>query len=191
MNSSRSSDVEKLMNQVVTLIPVSYVDALLTFNSKLEGRDIAWSVTGNLGEALRTVHVEPDYVDIVTNSVGAEQIFQAVQEYTPSEIQQVTETLPRKAVVDEKEYPTSVRSYFFKFKIGSVEFRIHGDLQYRIADWDWGDKFEFDPDYVYIVGQKISVVPLTIKYNLYRGLGWTDRAEKIMKVLHRKHNIKL
>jgi hypothetical protein len=179
------------MNQVVTLIPVSYVDALLIFNSKLEGRDIAWSVTGNLGEALRTVHVEPDYVEIVTNSAGAEQIFQAVQEYTPSEIQQVTEALPRKAVVDEKEYPISVRSYFFKFKIGSVEFRIHGDLQYRIADWDWGDKFEFDPDYVYIVGQKISVVPLTIKYNLYRGLGWTDRAEKIVRVLHRKHNIKL
>jgi hypothetical protein len=184
-----SDDVEKLMNPLVTIIPMAYVDALLTLNGKLQGREVMWSVAGDLGETLRTVHVDPDCVEIVTSKSDAEKIFEAVQGYSPEEFKLVTETLTRKAIIGEKDYPISIRSYFFRFKIGLVQFKVYGDLQYRIADWDWGDKIEFTPDYIYVVGQKISVIPLQIKYDLYRGLGWTDRAEKIASVLYRRHHV--
>jgi hypothetical protein len=180
------SNAKKLMNPLVTLIPLKYLDALSIFNSKLEGKGIGWAISGNLGEVLRTVHVEPDGIDILTNKEGATQIFQAVHEFNPSKLRWRTKTLSRPAVVGAKEYPVNIRSYYFEFEINSIKVRVYGDLQIQIGDWEWGDKIEFEPDYVYVVSQKMRVAPLQLKYDLYRGLGWMDRAEKIMPILYRR-----
>ena len=64
-------------------------------------------------------------------------------------------------------------------RAATCTFKVHGDLQFKVDDWDWGDVLEFDPEYVYVVGAKIAVVPLSVKYELYRSLGWIDRVEKI------------
>ena len=184
--NSLSKDVEGLMNPLVTLISLKYVDALLLLNSKLKDESFRWAISGKLGEALRTVHVEPEYIEIVTNKEGAKKIFQAVLEYSPQKLKLRTETLGRPAVIREKEYPVRIRSYFFEFDMNSIKVKVFGDLQFKIADWEWGDKLEFKPDYIYVVGQKVAVVPLQLKYDLYRGLGWIDRAEKVLKVLSRK-----
>ena len=180
------SDAEKLMNPLVTLIPLKYIDALSIFNSKLKDRNIEWAVSGNLGETLRTVHVEPDGIDILTSKEGAKEIFQSVHEYNPQKPKRLTETLSRPAAIGDKEYRIRIRSHFFEFNIDSVTVKVYGDLQFQIADWEWGDKIEFEPDWIFVVGQKMPVMPLQLKYDLYRGLGWIDRAEKVMKVLKRK-----
>jgi hypothetical protein len=184
------SDAEKLMNPLVTLIPLKYIDALSIFNSKLKDRNIEWAVSGNLGETLRTVHVEPDGIDILTSKEGAKQIFQAVHEFNPHKLKWRTKMLSRPAVIG-KEYPVKIRSYYFEFEITSIKVKVYGDLQIQIGDWEWGDKIEFEPNDILVLGQKISVAPLQLKYDLYRGLGWIDRAEEVLKVLSRKYKGRL
>jgi hypothetical protein len=185
------NDIEELMNPLVTLIPLKYLDALLLLNSKLKDEHIQWAISGDLGEALRTVHVDPDCIEIVTNKEGAKKIFQSLREYNPQKLKRRTETLSRPAVIGEKEYRVRVRSHFFKFNMNSIIVKVYGDLQFQIADWEWGDKLEFEPDYIYVVGQKMAVVPLQLKYNLHLGLGWIDRAEEVLKVLSRKYKRRL
>ena len=80
-----------------------------------------------------------------------------------------------------------MRSFFFEFNINDIKTKVYSDLQYQIANWDWGDKIEFTPDYILVVGERIAVVPLELKLNLYLGLGWVDRAAKIREVIDRKN----
>ncbi len=182
-----AEDAEKLINPLVTLIPVNYLNALTILNNKLKDKSIDWAISGNLGDAIQTVHVEADCIEIITNKTGAEKICKEVQEFGPGKIMLQTETLSRPAAIGKCEYSVSLRSYFLKFNMSSVLVKIFGDLQIQIADWGWGDKMKVSPDYVYVVGQKMPVVPLQVKYDLYRGLGWTDLAEKVQKVIDRKH----
>lgn len=64
-----------------------------------------------------------------------------------------------------------------------MKVKVHGDLQFKVDDWDWGDVLEFDPEYVYVVGAKIALVPLSVKSELYQNLGWIDRVEKIKQAI--------
>ncbi len=87
----------------------------------------------------------------------------------------------------EKSYPVYIRSYYFDFNINNVKVKVEGDLQFKVGEWDWGDVFDFTPEYVYVVGKKIAVTPLSIASELYRSLGWTDRVEKIREVTQKSH----
>jgi len=184
-----TTDVDKVKEQlsrILAVIDQPYVDALLTLHRKLAKQNIEWAVTGELGEALRTVQVKPDCIEIVTSKKGAAQIFLAVQEYSPTGVFFQTHQLPRNAELGGKEYPVYMRSHYFDFVVGGVKVKVYGDLQFKIADWDWGDKLEFTPEYIYVVGLKTAVVPLQVKYEIYQNLGWTDRAEKISQVITRR-----
>jgi hypothetical protein len=183
--SSSSKDILNKLYEVLFIIPTQYVDALLTLHKKFEGKSINWIVNGDLAEALRTVKVEPSCVEIVCAKQDSEQIFQEVQNLNPAPLYLQTRQLSRNAVVDGKEYPVYVRSYYFDFILGAVTVKVQGDLQFRVADWDWGDTFLFAPEYVYVVGKKIAVTPLSVKAELYQYLGWTDRFEKVKQVIQR------
>lgn len=74
------------------------------------------------------------------------------------------------------------------FNLDAVRVKVHGDLQFKVGSWDWGDKLEFTPDYVYVTGKKTAVVPLPFKYELYRSLGWADRAEKIRRAIENRYS---
>ena len=82
----------------------------------------------------------------------------------------------------EKNIPFIIRSYYFEFEVDGIKVKVHGDLQFKVGEWDWGDKFEFIPGSIYIVNKKTSLVPLYTIYELYQSLGWADRAEKITDV---------
>jgi len=186
----KTDDSENLVSSVVTLIPKPYIDALLAFNKMVEDRNVSWAVGGDMGEILRTVNVEPDCIEILTSEEGATQIWQSVQEYKPTEATLQTQLLQRPFKIEEKEFPVYVRSHYFEFNLNGIKIKIHGNLQYRIDRWDWGDPVEFKPDEIYVLNKKINVVPLPIKYEIYVYLRWTDRAEKISRVLlrgRRKH----
>lgn len=174
------------LSNIVSVIPKQYVDALLDLHKKLEGKNIKWVVSGELAELLRIVKVKPNGIEIVTSKDDAEKIFQAVQEFKPSQISFRTELLSRNAVIEGKEYPVYVRLYYFDFNVNSVQVKIQGDLQFKVGDWEWGDIFDFTPDYVYIVGKKIAVTPLSIASELYSSLGWTDRVERIRKITQKQ-----
>ena len=176
----------KVLNGVISITPRGYVDALLTLHRILEDKNVEWTVGGDLGEALQTVNTEPDCIEILTTKEYAGKIFEANSEFNPTKISLEIQQLPRIAAIKGKEYPIFARSVYSEFKIGSIKVKVYGDLQYRIADWEWGDKVEFTPDYVYVVGKKTAVVPLSLKYEFYQSLGWTDRAEKIRQTLDRR-----
>jgi hypothetical protein len=185
--SITNEDIWNQLSHFVSAIPKRYVDALLTLHEKLEGKDIKWVVNGDLAECLRTVKVEPDSIEIVSSSEDAKKIFQAVEDFAPGQIIFQTKTLSRNAVVDGKEFQVYSRCYYFDFAVNNVNVKVEGDLQFKVGEWDWGDVLDFIPDYVYVVGKKIAVTPLSIASELYCSLGWTDRVEKIREVTQKSH----
>jgi len=176
-------NVPDRMSRAFNIIPKQIFDALLTLHEKLDQKNIKWTVTGDLGEALKVVKVEPDCIEILATSEDAGQIFEAVKMYQPTGGKTEIKQLARNANIQGKEYPVVVRSYYVEFNIGIVPVRVYGDLQYKINGWDWGDKLQFTPDYTYVVGKKTALMPLSVKLELYQQLGWTDRAEKIRQAL--------
>ena len=182
----KESNEPKLLNGVISIAPTKYIDALLTFYEKVENKNLAWAVGGDLGEVLRTVNVEPDCIEIQTSKEATERIVEATSEFNPHSVKLETQRLSRNAVIEGKEYPVHIRSFYSEFNIGAVKVRIYGDAQYRLNDWDWGDKIEFIADYVFVVGKKVAVVPLSFKYDFYKSLGWKDRVEKIKQTLEKQ-----
>ena len=181
--------MDKRLNPLVILIPQKYVSALLKLHEKLEGKNVEWALSGDLGESLKTVRVEPDCIEIVTSKDDAILIHEAIKDLGPGQIDNRIQQLSRNALVDGVEYQIYIRSDNFEFEINEVKFKVYGDLQYKVGNWDWGDKFEFQPDVVYVVNKKTSVVPLQVKYELYQCLGWADRAEKINVVFENRRRL--
>ena len=181
--SNPNQDYLDQLSHFLTVIPQKYVDALLTLHAKLDGKEIKWIVSGDLAERLRVVKVDPDFIEIVTSKDGTEQIFEAVQEFMPQPIRFQTQQLTRNAKIAGEELPVFARSYYFEFNIKDVTVKVEGDLQFKVGRWDWGEVFDFDPEYVYVTGKKIAVTPLLIQYEFYHMLGWMDRAEKIAQII--------
>jgi hypothetical protein len=184
INSSSQAVLDKL-HQVLNIVPTEYVNALLALHQRFEGKNIGWIVNGDLSEALRTVNISPESIEIVCTKHDAEKIFQEVQDLTPSPLDTQTRQLQRNAQIDGKELPVYVRSLYFDFTVNDVLVKVQGDLQFKVGEWGWGDVYLFSPEYVYVVGKKTAVTPLTVKAELYQYLGWTDRFEQVKRVIQK------
>ena len=184
MNSTNQEILKKLAG-VVTIVPSQLVDALLALHEKLDGKGIKWIVNGDLGECLRAVDVHPDCIEILISKEDTAKFFQEVQEFKPQPINLKMETLSRKAILDGKEFPVYIRSLYFEFNLNGVKVKVHGNFQFKVGNWEWGEIFDFKPEIVNIVGKEIVVTPLPIRYELYQCLGWNDRKEKVKQVLKR------
>jgi hypothetical protein len=183
MNETNNQEVLNKLYEVLNIVPAQYVNALLSLHQRFEDKNIDWIVNGDLSEALRTVTVNPENLEIVCTKKDAEKIFQAVQDLNPSPLKLQTRQLPRNASIDGRELPVYIRSYYFDFNLNSVLVKVQGDLQFKVSDWDWGDVYLFAPEYVYVVGKKTAVTPLSVKAELYQYLGWIDRYEKVKHVI--------
>lgn len=166
-----------------TLVPPKFIAVVLKLHEKFENKNIWWALGGDLGEALKSVRVDPDCVEIVTSRFSAGQIHDSVEEFNPGQIEYGVQLLLRNAVVAQIKYPVYIRSYHFEFSINQIKIKVFGDLQFKVNDWEWGDKLEFEPSTVRVVNRVTNLVPLYIKYELYQALGWTDRMEKIGRVV--------
>lgn len=183
--SEANKSALRYVTPVLSVTPRPFVEAILSINDRL-GDGIKWIIEGDLAESLRTVNIEPECLEIVTSKEDAIKIFQAFQHLNPMQITLQIQRLPRNAKLGQNEYPIYIRNYYFDFESNGVLVKVRGDLQYKVGDWDWGDILDFAPEYVYVVGKKIAVVPLSIAYQLYQFIGWTDRAEKISRVVQRR-----
>ncbi len=96
--------------------------------------------------------------------------------------------LEREAKIGLKLHPVEIRSYRGQFNVNGSKLDVHGDLQIKVGDWEWGDPLDFYADYVYVVGVKVPVVPLQLKSEIYNGLGWRDRATKIHEAVIRSRH---
>ncbi len=101
---------------------------------------------------------------------------------------QVETQIKRNAEIEPKPLPITIKSYASQFNINGQRLNVHGDLRIKVGDWDWGDPLDYEPEYVYVVGVKVPVVPLELKTRLYMGLGWMDRVRKIHDAMARRHH---
>jgi hypothetical protein len=181
-----TTDIDKIKDQlseVLSVVDPVFVETLISLHERLDKESFEWAIGGELGEALRAVQGEPDCIEIVTSKEGADRIFLAFKEESRNAAELQIQKIGRNASVNGKEHQVYVRSYYLEFFLGCVRIKVFGDMQYKIDDWDWGDKLEFQPEYVYVAGVKTAVVPLQIKQEIYQNLGWSDRAEKIEHVI--------
>ncbi len=190
MSTSREEILDKLY-QVLYIVPTKYINALLTLHEKLDGKGINWIVNGDLAETLRTVKITPECIEIVCTKKDTERIYREVQVFNPSPPAYQTIQLSRNALVDGKRLPVFVRSHYFDFNVDSVTVKVHGDLQFKVGSWDWGDTFLFAPEYVNLVGRKTAVTPLSVKAELYQYLGWSDRFEMVKQIIQKPILMKL
>jgi len=77
---SESVKIKESMDNSTPIIEPQYIDALLFLHKRLTKNHVEWAVGGELGEALRTVQVRPDCIEIVTSKKGAAQIFLSMKD---------------------------------------------------------------------------------------------------------------
>lgn len=176
----------KQLTGIVSVIPKEYVDALLFLHSKWGSTGVNWCVNGDLAMALRTVNIQPDRVEVVCSKIDAEKLYEAVKDLALEPIATKIQQLPQNAIHEANQYPLYIKSHSFEFKTKDIPVKVQGDLQYKVGDWEWGDVFENQPEYVNVVGKKTAVTPLRVLYQLYSDVGWSEKVDLIQQVLQRR-----
>jgi hypothetical protein len=167
----------------IVLVKREFLDCLAMLETTLKGVSEFWSLGGDIAENLQGVRVEPDHIEVVTTREGAVKITELLEEYHPTSVEFVEKTLPRDAELEGKGYPVYTKCYHSRLELNGVKVEIYGDLQYKVNDWEWGDKLEFGPIGLYVVDKRLPVTPLEVSSVLYTSLGWTDRAEMVQEAV--------
>jgi len=172
----------------IVILNQRLLKAVISMSSLLAGMDANWAVGGDAGEIIMGVNVDADRLEVITTSGGCEEIAKRLSKHQKIAPSLTDRRLARDAELSEGSLPVHVRSRYAEFEIEGVKVEVYGELQIRVGDWDWGDPLEFVPDFSYVVGQKVPVVPLRLKSELDLGLGWLDRVQKISDAaLRRRH----
>ena len=164
------------------------LDTTITIGKILEDCPNKWAISGDVAEVISGVNVEPDHVTILTTKGGCDEISGRLAKYSIAPATVVERRLEREANIGLKSYPVMIKSYLAGFNIEGSKLDVYGDLQIKVGEWDWGDPVDYEPDYVYVVGVKVPVVPLQLKSEIYNGLGWRDRATKIHEAVVRSRH---
>jgi len=180
------SRIPKPEDLAVLRIPV--LEAIVGIGKALKGAASVWAIGGDAAEVMLGVNVPADHVAILTSKEGCDEARLRLGDYLFPGPALSEEQLERRAIFDSQPYPIHVRGSYARFDIGGIDVRAWGGLQVKVGDWEWGDPLEFKPDVVRVVGTSIPVVPLRFMSDLYFGLGWIDRAEKIAQAVARSHH---
>lgn len=164
------------------------LDATVRVGELLKDLPIKWAMGGDIGEILMGVNVRPDHLTILTSADGCSQINAKLAAVRVGTAQATEKKLDRDAEIDLKQYPVYVKSHEARFNVEGQRLDVYGDLQIKVGDWDWGDPLDYEPDYVYVVSEKVPVLPLKLKLNLYTGLGWIDRVRMINEAEAKRHH---
>ncbi len=164
------------------------LNATIKTGELLKDSSAKWAFGGDIGEILFGVNVRPDHLTILTTKNGCDEISEKLTRFRTEAPSSVEKRLERNAEIDPKPQPINIRSYRSRFEVEGQKLDVHGDLQIKVGEWEWGDPLDYDPQYVYVVNVKVPVVPLELKMELYVGLGWLDRVKKINVAMAQKHH---
>lgn len=165
------------------------LDATILIGNALTGCVNKWALGGDVAEVISGVNVRPDHISILTTKSGCDEITGKLANYQIEFGGTDEREIVREAIVDLKPYKVRIQSYMARFDVEGSRLDVHGDLQIKVGAWEWGDPLDFEPDYVYVVGVKVPIVPLKMKSELYTGLGWLDRASKIHEAVMRSRHM--
>lgn len=180
-----SNELFQKLEGVVSVIPQQYVEAILFLHQKWDSLGVEWIINGKLAEVLRIVNTMPDCIEVVCSKADEERLFEATKDLNPTPLSIQITQLPN-AVYEGNQYPVYTKSHYFEFTAKGIPVKVHGDLQFKVNDWEWGDTFEVEPEYVSVVGSKTAVTPLPILYQLYSDLGWAEPMQRLQRVLQRR-----
>ena len=138
-----------------------------------------WAIGGDAGEVMMGVNVNPDYLGDPHDKGRMRRDLQGAGRVSDACAGEVEKKLSKEADVDGKMLPVYTKSHYAEFAIDGVKVEVHGDEQIKVGEWDWGDPLDFTPDFTYISAGKLPIVPLSLKSELYLGLGWLDRVKLI------------
>jgi hypothetical protein len=173
----------------LVVLSKTLLDATIRIGNLLMDCTNKWAIGGDAGEVISGVNAQPDHIAILTTKKGCDEIAGKLAEYQIESPHTIERELEREARIDLKLYKVSIKSYTCRLSIEGSRLDVHGDLQIKVGEWDWGDPLDFEPDYVYVLGVKMPVVPLQMKSELYTGLGWMDRATKIHEAVMRARHM--
>ena len=172
----------------VYIVPTAFLSCLKSISKTLEGSGVKWSVIGDTAENIHGVNARPERLELLVDEHGIEQFSSRMAEYGISTFDPVEKKLERTASVDGKEFPVYVRSLFARVMLDGVEVNAHSDYRIKVGEWEWGDRLEFEPVEMNLVGELVPIMPVRIASEIYLMLGWTDRANKISDAVHRAHH---
>ena len=200
MPALRLSDKPKPISlpQIESRIPKP--DELVVLNNQLLGATVLignalmdctnkWAIGGDVAEVISGVNVQATHIAILTTREGCDEITRKLAKFQIEPSRIIEREIERDAKVDLKLLKVRIKSYMARFDIEGSRLDVHGDLRIKVGAWDWGDSLDFEPDYVYVVGVKVPIVPLKMKSELYTGLGWMDRASKIHEAVMRSRHM--
>lgn len=192
-NKSRQTPIPIIESRIpkpdeLIVLNRSLLTGTLTIGRLLKDCTNKWALGGDVAEIISGVNVHPDHIKILTTRKGCDEITRRLADYQVEAPVEIEKRLDREANVDSKFYPVHVKSYTARFKIEDSKLEVHGDLQIKVGNWEWGDPLDYEPDYVYVVDVKMPVVPLQMKSDLYSGLGWMDRVTKIHEAVIRSRH---
>jgi len=192
-NKSRPLNIPVFQSRIpkpeeLVVLDKPLLEATIEVGNLLKDCQLKWAFAGDIGEILNGVNVQPDHLTILSNIVGCEEISKKLEGFQVEASRQVETQIKRNAEIEPKPLPITIKSYASQFNINGQRLNVHGDLRIKVGDWDWGDPLDYEPEYVYVVGVKVPVVPLELKTRLYMGLGWMDRVRKIHEAMARRHH---
>lgn len=164
--------------------------AVMKIEEKLSGSVHAkWAIGGEAGEIMQGVNVKADRLVINTTKEGANEIWNALEEYRTLAPALAEKKLDREADVDGKMLPVYIRSHYAELTVDGAKVEVYGDQQFKVAEWDWGDPLDFEVTYTYIPGgRRLPLVPLNLQGELALGLGWLDTVGLISDAVFAKHH---
>lgn len=165
------------------------LDATIIIGKALMDCENKWAVGGDVAEVISGVNVQPNHITILSTKDGCEEVARKLFKYQVEPPHDFESELARDAIVDLKPHKVRIKSYTSRFDVEGSQLNVYGNLRIKVGEWDWGDPLDFDPDYVYVLGVKMPIVPLKMKSELYSGLGWTDRAVKIHEAVMRSRHM--
>ena len=101
---------------------------------------------GDVGELLFGVNIEPAHIAVLTSAEGVEEIRTRLKSFEVEPPSIVERELARKAEIDFKQTPVSIKSFAGRFNIDGQRLDVHGDLRIKVGEWDWGDPAWVDWD---------------------------------------------
>jgi hypothetical protein len=172
----------------IVMLSQPVLKGIIKIGGALKDINAKWGVGGDAGEIMKGVNVQTEIIEILTTKEGAEEICKAMSQYLTLAPSPAEQKLGRDADVDGKMMPVFIKSNYAELTVDAVKVKVYGDEQIKVGEWEWGDPLDFQPDYVYVVGTKVPLVPLRLKSELDLGLGWLDRVELISDAVMRSQH---
>jgi hypothetical protein len=168
--------------------------AILAIAKTLKEAGASWALAGDACEVIQGVNTKARSIQLVAfDKRSAEVVLHKLTGMGAPDLGQQSLTLKettieRRAEIGGESHALTVESLYAAFQIEGITTEIHGSPRIRIGDWGWGDPIEFEPASCFVVGEKVPIMPLRLRSDLYFGLGWMDRVNLIQDANHRRHH---